>query len=154
MPTFGQNTVSVGAVCPVANLTAAAALPLYTPFYSIADKAVGRVLPGGASLDGEQHRYIHMVSAGTNSNGDVNPVPFGIYLAGTWTAAPFATACKGFTLQDASNVVTLNTPLTFKTGALSTWAPTTSAGICRVYNYNGTVYASSLLDLQGIAWGY
>jgi len=154
LPTFGQFTTAPGGSVPVANLTAAAALPLYTPFYSIADRSTGRVLPGGASIDTHQLRFIRMASAGTNSNGDINPVPFGLYLAGTFTAAPFPNGCFGFTVQDASNVVTLNTPLTFKTGTLSTWVPTASGGICRVYNYNGTPYASSLLDIQGIAWGW
>src|SRR6478609_3700102 len=81
LPTFGQNTVAPGALCPVANLTAAAALPLYTPFYSVADRSVGRVLPGGASLDGHQMRFINTQGALTNGSGDVD-MTFGIYLAG------------------------------------------------------------------------
>lgn len=158
LPAFGQFTVAPGGMVPVANMAAAAELPLHSPFYSIADRAVGRVqLNSGGSkvalLDGHQHRYIRMASAGTNTNGDINPIPFGVYIGGVFAAAPFANECFGFQLQDASNVASLDTPLTFKTGALTTWLPSASSGIARVYQHDGSKYASSLLDVVGIAWG-
>lgn len=158
LPAFGQFTVAPGGMVPVANLSAAAELPLHSPFYSIADRAVGRVQLDStgakvAMLEGHQHRYIRMPSAPTNSNGDINPIPFGLYFGGVFAAVPFPNECFGFTLQDASNVVSLDTPLTFKTGALTTWQPSTAAGIARVYQHDGSKYTSSLLDLVGIAWG-
>jgi hypothetical protein len=154
-PTFGQFTAGPGAHIPVANLTAAAALPPYTPFYSIADRSTGIVPSSGTvRLDGHQHRYIHKQSAGTNSNGDIDPVTFGLYLAGVWTAAPFPNGCFGFTIQDASSIAGIDAPLIFKTGAFTAWPPTASSGIARVYQHDGTKYVSSLLDIQGIAWGW
>jgi hypothetical protein len=153
LPTFGQFTAAPGGQIPVANLTAAAELPLYTPFYSIADRAHGTVLPGGASLDGMQHRYINAFGVATNGNGDTASMSYGLFLAGTFTAAPFPNGCKGVALQNASSWLTVDAPLVLTT-SINTWPLSASSCLARVYFGNGTKYISAALDVQGIAWGW
>jgi hypothetical protein len=153
LPTFGQFTTAPGALVPVANLTAAAALPLYTPFYSIADRSTGKVLPGGASLDGHQIRFINKFGgAGTNANGDAT-LTFGLFLAGAFTAAPFPNGCFSAIANDCSNISSVDTPLVMKQfGAAG--PPTASTATFRIYNGSGTKYVSAGFDATGIAWGW
>jgi hypothetical protein len=153
LPTFSQNTVSPGGLVPVANLTAAAGLPLYTPFYSVADRSTGKLLPGGASLDGHQHRYIHKFGgASTNANGDAT-LTFGLFFAGTFAASPFPNGCFGLAITDCSSPGAVDVPLVIKpfgTGG----PPTASSVVCRVYFGNHTKYTSAGFDAYGIAWGW
>ena len=147
----GVWTTAPGSKVPVANLTEAATLPLYTPFYSIADRSHGTVLPGGASLDGHQWRYINAFGTATNGSGDVS-VPFGLWFAGTFSAAPFANMCLGAMAFDASSISTVDTPLWFKQPR-NDFALSASSAQFRVYQTGGK-YLSSGLDVSGIAWGW
>jgi hypothetical protein len=147
----GVWTAAVGGLVPVANLTEAGALPLYTPFYSIADRSSGKKLPGGASLDGHQWRYIDAFGAATNASGDVT-VPFGLWLAGVWTAAPFPNGCFGAAAFDSSSFVTVDAPLWFKQPR-NAYGLNSANATFRVYQTGGK-YVSAGLDISGIAWGW
>jgi hypothetical protein len=147
----GVWTAAAGGLVPVANLTEAGALPLYTPFYSIADRSSGKKLPGGASLDGHQWRYIDAFGAVTNASGDVT-VPFGLWLAGVWTAAPFPNGCFGAAAFDSSSFVTVDAPLWFKQPR-NAYGLNSANATFRVYQTGGK-YVSAGLDISGIAWGW
>jgi hypothetical protein len=149
----GVWTTSPGGLVPVANLTEAATLPLYTPFYSIADKAHGTVLPGGASLDGHQTRIMRPAGL-TNGGGDVD-FTHGVYLNGTWTAAPFPNRCDGAIVGDALQWSLWNAPLIFKQHG-SDGPPSTTVARFRVYTISGGVWGpmtGSAINGWGFSWG-
>lgn len=153
--TDGVFTTGPGGMVPVANLTEAATLPPFTPFWSIADQAHGTVYADGtARLDGHQLRFIRTFSTHTtNSNGDTPGLPFGVFFAGVFTAAPFPNGCFGVCIQDASSWVTVDTPLMFKQFG-SAGMPSASTATFRVYQGGGSKYTSAGFDAFGIAWGW
>lgn len=153
--TDGVFTVPPGSLVPVANLTEAATLPLYTPFYSATDRAQGTVLPGGASLDGQQLRFIHAIGATTNGGGDFD-LTFGTYRAGTWTADPFPNGCFRAAAWDATSFAVWNQPIILKQHG-SAAPPTASVARFRAYTIiSGSMapMVSASMDVCGIGWGW
>src|SRR6478609_7622677 len=148
--TDGVFTVPPGSLVPVANLTEAATLPLYTPFYSTTDRAHGTVLPGGASLDGHQTRIMRP-AGNTNGSGDVD-FTHGVYLNGTWTAAPFANTCDGALVGDSLQWSLWNAPVWFKQHG-SDGPPSTTVARFRVYTVSGgTIGPMVSAAING--WGF
>jgi hypothetical protein len=159
LPTFGQFTAAPGGVVPVANLTAAAGLPLHTPFYSTSDRATGRVQldSGGtkvALLDGHQLRFLDVSGAMTNSDGDLD-MPFGVYVAGIFTPAPFPNGCFRALANDNFAWSSFDQLVGFKQHGPT--QPSASSARFRAYTVGSggpAKMATAPVSAAGIAWGW